>query len=92
MLMILNKEDITNESIQKIILGVALILKNNGVEKISEEKIYKIVANKLEEDLLRELMDALNFTTKEKIIKIINELLELEKNDLVKEIIKWGRN
>lgn len=85
--MILNKEDITNESIQKIILGVALILKNNGVEKISEEKIYKIVANKLEEDLLRELMDALNFTTKEKIIKIINELLELEKNDLVKEII-----
>lgn len=87
MLMILNKEDITNESIQKIILGVALILKNNGVEKISEEKIYKIVANKLEEDLLRELMDALNFTTKEKIIKIINELLELEKNDLVKEII-----
>ena len=84
----LSKSGIISESTQKIILGAALILKNNGVEKINKEKTFKIVANKLKEDLLTEIMDELQFIEKGKITEIINGLLKLEKKDLINEIIK----
>ena len=88
----LSKSGIISESTQKIILGAALILKNNGVEKINKEKTFRIVANKLEEDLLTEIMDELQFIEKGNITEIINGLLKLEKKDLINEIIKEEEN
>lgn len=73
---------ITSEYIQKIFLGIALQQKRNSKNKL--ETIEEIEATNNQE----QVKYAIKFIGEEKALELINNLIELEEEELVKEIIE----
>lgn len=81
MLEVLFENGIVNEYTQKMILGVALILKRNSKDKIKSLKELNNLVN-------TEVLTSVEYLGETRIVKIINELLRNEEKDLVNVIIK----
>lgn len=80
MLEVLFSHGIMNEFIQVLILGAALILKRNSKSKI---KSLKELDNLVDD----EIKNCVGYL-KDSAVRILNELLKIDEEDLVKEIIR----
>ena len=81
MLEVLFENGIVNEYTQKMILGVALILKRNSKDKIKSLKELNNLVN-------TEVLTSVEYLGETRIVKIINELLRNEEKNLVNVIIQ----
>ena len=81
MLEVLFENGIVNGYTQKMILGVALILKRNSKDEIKSLKELNNLVN-------TEVLTSVEYLGETRAVKIINELLRNEEKDLVNVITK----